>query len=202
MKYSFIKKIQQINITRANIQDLQDWVNILYNSLKDTYSGYISSEYMDDNYNIKQLQSNFLQDLSIENSSTELYMLKINSEAVGILKIGKPIKYYSDGHNYYKDDVDDVGEIKSLHIRRDFQSQGIGSQAIAFAENRLRRLGYSESSIWVKMQNTNAINFYTNRGYVKTNYINPNTKDKAPSVIMEKKLRILAQENEDKEKTI
>lgn len=202
MKYSFIKKIQQINITRANIQDLQDWVNILYNSLKDTYSGYISSEYMDDNYNIKQLQSNFLQDLSIENSSTELYMLKINSEAVGILKIGKPIKYYSDGHNYYKDDVDDVGEIKSLHIRRDFQSQGIGSQAIAFAENRLRRLRYSESSIWVKMQNTNAINFYTNRGYVKTNYINPNTKDKAPSVIMEKKLRILAQENEDKEKTI
>lgn len=40
------------------------------------------------------------------------------------------------------------------------------------------------------MQNTKAINFYVSRGYQKTNYINPNTNDKAPSIVMEKQLRI------------
>ena len=72
----------------------------------------------------------------------------------------------------------------------DYQGKGVGSQAIFFAENRLKELNYQKSSIWVKMQNTKAINFYVSRGYQKTNYINPNTNDKAPSIVMEKQLRI------------
>ena len=197
---NFLKKVPKINIEKANFQDIDDWVNILHQSLINTYAGYISSKYMSDNYNVEQLRTRFLQDLSTEDSNTELYMLRLNEHTVGILKIGKPIKYYSDGHNYYKDDIEEVGEIKSLHIHRNYQGQGIGSQAIYFAENRLRQLNYNECSIWVKMQNTNAINFYSKCGYIKTNYINPNTNDKAPSVIMEKTLQVLAK-NEQLENT-
>lgn len=188
----FIKQIPQINIEQATLEDVDDWVCILYQSLQDTYSGYISSEYIK---NKEQLREDFLRDLDIGNVATESYMLKLNGHSVGVLKIGKPIRYYSDGHNYYKDNLDDVGEIKSLHINKDYQGHGIGSQAMCFAENRLRQLGYNESSIWVKMQNSNAINFYSKCGYNKTNYINLNTKDKAPSMIMEKKLRILTRDN-------
>ena len=188
----FIKQISQISIEQATLEDVDDWVRILHQSLQDTYLGYISSEYIK---NKEQLKEDFFNDL--KNVSTELYMLKHNGQSTGILKIGKPTRYYSDGHNYYKDNLEGVGEIKALHINKHYQGQGIGSQAMCFAENRLRQLGYNESSIWVKMQNSNAINFYSKYGYNKTNYINLNTKDKAPSMIMEKKLKILNKETKN-----
>lgn len=183
-------KVPQIRIKRATIQDASDWASILQQSLKETYGKCDS---------IENLESDFFRDVNMVNSSTELYMLKIDGNSVGILKIGQPIKYYSDGHNYYKDNIDDVGEIKSLHVKKDFQGKGIGTQAIIFAENRLRELDYNESSIWVKMQNTNAINFYIKCGYSKTDYINPNTNDKLPSMVMEKKLRILVKDRKNKD---
>ena len=127
-------------------------------------------------------------------------MLTVDGTSIGILKIGKPIKYYSDGNNYYRDDIDGIGEIKSLHIMSEYQGKGIGSQAIFFAENRLKELNYQKSSIWVKMQNSKAIDFYVSRGYQKTNYINPNTNDKAPSMVMEKSLRVKLKEDNHQER--
>ena len=84
----------------------------------------------------------------------ELYILMISGVPVGILKIGKPIRYYTDGNNYYRDDIDGIGEIKSLHIKKEYQGRGIGSIAISFAENRLRELNYTISHLWVKKQKT------------------------------------------------
>ena len=101
----------------------------------------------------------------------------IDEVIVGILKIGKPIRYYTDGNNYYRVDIDGIGEIKSLHIKKEYQGRGIGSLAITFAENRLRELNYTISHLWVKQQNTKAIEFYKHMGYLETTYVNPNTND-------------------------
>lgn len=187
---NFVKKILPVKIRRATEEDVNDWAEILHQSSENIYSQYVSRDYMDNNYNIEKLKENFLEEVNKSNGNSELYMLTVDGTSIGILKIGKPIKYYSDGNNYYRDDIDGIGEIKSLHIMSDYQGKGVGSQAIFFAENRLKELNYQKSSIWVKMQNTKAINFYVSRGYQKTNYINPNTNDKAPSIVMEKQLRI------------
>lgn len=191
----WIKKIQQVTIRRANEKDVDDWAEILHQSSEAIYSEYVSREYMNSNYSIERLKKNFLEEINQQNGSSELYMLILNGIPVGILKIGKPIKFYTDGNNYYRDDIEGIGEIKSLHIKSENQGQGIGSQAITFAENRLKQLNYEKSSIWVKMQNVKAINFYISRGYQKTNYVNPNTNDKAPSMVMEKELRIKLKEH-------
>lgn len=192
----FIKKILTIKVRRANEKDVNDWAEILHQSSEEIYSQYVSRDYINNNYNEKRLKENFLQEINQSDSNSELYMLMLNDIPAGILKIGKPIKYYTDGKNYYRDDIEGIGEIKSLHIKKQYQGHGIGSQAICFAEDRLKELNYKKSSIWVKMQNVKAIDFYISRGYQKTDFINPNTNDKAPSIVMEKQLRI--KEKEDK----
>lgn len=196
---NFVKEILPVKIRRASESDANDWAEILHQSSEAIYSQYVSRDYMDNNYNVEKLKENFLQEVNKTNGNSELYMLTLGEVPVGILKIGKPIKYYTDGKNYYRDDIEGIGEIKSLHIKSEYQGKGIGSQAIFFAENRLKELEYNKSSIWVKMQNSKAINFYISRGYQKTNYINPNTNDKAPSMVMEKTLRIKSKEDKSEE---
>ncbi len=197
---NFVKKILPVKIRRATEGDVNDWAEILHQSSENIYSQYVSRDYMDNNYNIEKLKENFLEEVNKSNGNSELYMLTVDGTSIGILKIGKPIKYYSDGNNYYRDDIDGIGEIKSLHIMSEYQGKGIGSQAIFFAENRLKELNYQKSSIWVKMQNSKAIDFYVSRGYQKTNYINPNTNDKAPSMVMEKSLRVKLKEDNHQER--
>lgn len=197
---NFVKKILPVKIRRATEEDVNDWAEILHQSSENIYSQYVSRDYMDNNYNIEKLKENFLEEVNKSNGNSELYMLTVDGTSIGILKIGKPIKYYSDGNNYYRDDIDGIGEIKSLHIMSEYQGKGIGSQAIFFAENRLKELNYQKSSIWVKMQNAKAIDFYVSRGYQKTNYINPNTNDKAPSMVMEKSLRVKLKEDNHQER--
>lgn len=197
---NFVKKILPVKIRRATEEDVNDWAEILHQSSENIYSQYVSRDYMDNNYNIEKLKENFLEEVNKSNGNSELYMLTVDGTSIGILKIGKPIKYYSDGNNYYRDDIDGIGEIKSLHIMSEYQGKGIGSQAIFFAENRLKELNYQKSSIWVKMQNSKAIDFYVSRGYQKTNYINPNTNDKAPSMVMEKSLRVKLKEDNHQER--
>lgn len=196
---NFVKEILPVKIRRASESDANDWAEILHQSSEAIYSQYVSRDYMDNNYNVEKLKENFLQEVNKTNGNSELYMLTLGEVPVGILKIGKPIKYYTDGKNYYRDDIEGIGEIKSLHIKSEYQGKGIGSQAIFFAENRLKELEYNKSSIWVKMQNSKDINFYISRGYQKTNYINPNTNDKAPSMVMEKTLRIKSKEDKSEE---
>lgn len=190
----FNKNRLKVEIRKASQKDVYDWSEILHQSLEATYAQYVSRDYRNSNYHVERLKENFLQEVSQNNTDSELYMLIVNGVSVGILKLGKPVKYYTDGTNYYRDNIEGIGEIKSLHIKSEYQGQGIGSQAISFAESRLKELNYERSSIWVKIQNTKAIKFYSSRGYQRTNYINPNTNDKAPSMVMEKMLAICGED--------
>ena len=178
-------------IRKATKDDADAWAEILHTSTMQTYSQIMSSDYIAKNYNILALKEQFLRELvACENGDTtrEHYIINCNGMPAGILKIGQPIARYSDGNNYYRDDINGFGEIKSLHIAEKFRRSGVGTQAIQFAENRLRELGYNVSHIWVKQGNPDAIEFYKHLGYEVTPYVNPNTNDKAPSVVMEKAL--------------
>ena len=178
-------------IRKATKDDADAWAEILHTSTMQTYSQIMSSEYIAQHYNVLALKEQFLRELvACENgdNSREHYIICCNGEPAGILKLGQPVAKYSDGNNYYRDDINGFGEIKSLHIAEKFRRSGVGTQAIQFAENRLRELGYNVSHIWVKQGNPDAIEFYKHLGYEITPYVNPNTNDKAPSVVMEKAL--------------
>ncbi len=111
-----IKKILSIKIRKANEKDVNDWAEILHQSSELIYSQYVSRDYMNNNYNVEQLKENFLKEVNQNNGDSELYMLILNDIPVGILKLGQPIKYYTDRNNYYRADIEGIGEIKSLHI--------------------------------------------------------------------------------------
>ena len=179
-------------IRKARIDDANDWSDILYNSIKNTYTRFENvSESILDFYNRDRLKTQFLEDIiscNSENSKIELYMIVLDGDSVGILKIGEPIKVYVDGHNYYRENIDGIGEIKTLHIKEEFRGKGIGSRAIDFAENRLKELNFRMFHIWVKKPNKNAIDFYKKMGFTETNFINPNTSDKIPSIVLEKEI--------------
>lgn len=168
-----------INIRLAKPSDAKSYANILNNSWKDTYQEYISIEHIDNEFNIERLTQSFSE--YIINDDFELYMIEYNEKIVGIIELGK----YEDK---YKEDMNGIGEIRSLHIKQDFQKLGIGTKAISFAINRLKELGYKECCLWVKKQNKNAIEFYLKNGFVKTEYSCEETVDGAPSFVMERDL--------------
>ncbi len=170
-----------ITIRRANFKDAKDYAIILNTSWKDTYGSYISYKHIDKEFNIDDLIKGFKQHLN--DLHLELYMIEYDEKVVGIVELGKP-----DIDDVYKNDMDGIGELRSFYIMKDYHNLGIGSKVEAFACKRLKELGYKICCIWVKKQNHNAIKFYKNRGFIKTQYTCEETSDGAPSFVMEKDL--------------
>lgn len=168
-----------INFRLADKSDAYSYAHILNQSWKDTYGKYISYEHIDYEFNIDKLINNF--DSYIKNTDFELYMIEYNNEIVGVLELGCP-------DENYKENMEGIGELRTIHIKKDFQGLGIGTKAEEFTCNRLKELGYKFCCLWVKKQNTKAINFHEKNGYIKTHYTCDNPSDKAPSFIMEKLL--------------
>lgn len=168
-----------INFRIAGKDDAYAYAHILNQSWKDTYGEYISFEHIDNEFNIEKLINNF--DNYIKNTDFELYMIEYNNEIVGVLELGCP-------DENYKENMEGIGELRTLHIKKDFQSLGIGTKAEEFVCNRLKEFGYKFCCLWVKKENTKAINFHEKNGFSKTNYVCEETIDGAPSFVMEKVL--------------
>lgn len=164
----------------AQKEDASIYAHILNQSWKDTYGEYISIEHIDDEFNIEKLIQNFEGYINKEES--ELYMIEYENNIVGILELGIP-------EEDYKDNMMGIGEWRTLHIKKEFHSLGIGTIAERFACNRLKELGYTTCCLWVKKQNEKAIQFHTKNGFIKTDYTCENPSDGAPSFIMEKILK-------------
>lgn len=168
-----------ISFKKATIEDASDYANILNQSWKDTYGEYITYEHIDDEFNIDKLIRGFGE--YIANPDYDLYMISKDGKKIGILELG----HYDE---QYKNDMSGVGEIRTLHIKKEYHSQGIGSTAFSFAEKELIKRGYTTICLWVKKQNTKAIDMYKRRGYRITSHTCENPSDGAPSMIMEKVL--------------
>ena len=169
-----------ILIKKATIKDASDYAYILNRSWKDTYGEYISYEHIDDEFNIEKLIDNFSE--YICNHNFDLYMISVDGKNIGIIEIGS----YEDK---YKDNMEGIGEIRSFHIKQEFQNQGIGSEVLKFAVDELKKMGYRKICLWVKKQNTKAIKFYEKHGFKKTVYDCEETIDGAPSMVMEKSIK-------------
>lgn len=168
-----------LEIRKATIDDAYEYAHILNKSWKDTYGEYVSIEHIDEEFNIEKLISGF-EDY-INNNDFDLYMLIMNKKVVGILEFGT----YED---QYKEDMSGIGEIRTLHIKKEYQNKGIGKEAFGFAIDNLKKQGYKTLCLWVKKQNTRAIKMYEKFGFKKTIYDLEETVDGAPSMVMEKEI--------------
>ena len=168
-----------VNFKLAQKEDASIYAHILNQSWKDTYGEYISIEHIDEEFNIEKLIQHFEE--YIKNKDTELYMIEYKNNIVGILELGTP-------EENYKDNMRGIGEWRTLHIKKEFHSLGIGTIAERFTCNRLKELGYKTCCLWVKKQNEKAIQFHRKNGFTKTDYTCEETVDGAPSFVMEKVL--------------
>ena len=150
-----------IKISKATLNDAFDYANILNKSWKDTYGEYVSYEHIDDEFNIDKLIEDFPN--YIENHDFDLYMISLDGTNVGLIEIG----IYEDA---YKENMEDIGEIRSFHIKKEYQGQGIGTRALEFAINELKKKKYKTICLWVKKKNIKAIKFYEKFGFEKTIY--------------------------------
>lgn len=175
-----------IQFRRAVSGDAENYAHILNQSWKDTYGEYVSIEHIDEEFNIEKLIENFEE--YIKNKDMELYMIEYKDHIVGILELGTP-------EEDYKENMKGIGEWRTLHIKKEFHSLGIGTIAEQFACSRLKELGYKICCLWVKKQNEKAIRFHLKNRFKKTNYTCENPSDGAPSFIMEKVLEEELYEN-------
>ena len=144
-----------VTIVKATPEDAEDYANILNKSWKDTYGEYITYEHIDDEFNVEKLIKGFPE--YIKNPDYDLYMIKQDGKNVGIVELG----HYDEA---YKEDMTGIGEIRTLHISKPYQGQGIGRTVLHFA----------------------FIAIYEKYGFFKTIYDCTETGDGAPSMIMEK----------------
>lgn len=165
-----------ILIRKSTVEDAKDYANIINKSWKDTYGDYISYEHIDDEFNVEKLISEFPK--YINSKDYTVYIISSDGKNVGIIELG----IYEDK---YKEDMTGIGEIRSFHIKKEFQGQGIGSKVIEFAKNELKERGYKTICLWVKKQNHKAIKFYEKFGFKRTIYDLEETIDGAPSMVME-----------------
>ena len=58
-----------------------------------------------------------------------------------------------------------IGEIHALYVAPERWGRGVGSALIAFAEQRLRELGFDQAIVWAYERNGRALRFYEGCGY-------------------------------------
>lgn len=166
-----------INFRKAQIKDAETYVDILINSRKETYENFKKGIDLNKAYKKEEIIKAFLE--TLKNKNVHAYMIEYKNEIAGILEFGEPIS-----KNLYQDDMNGYGEIRTLHIKKEFQRLGIGKLAIEFALEQCKK--YKYIFVWTKKENQNAIDFYEKQGFqYKTS--SEKRSDGIPSIVMERR---------------
>jgi len=91
----------------------------------------------------------------IDDNTTE-YAIQSGGKIIGIMGIA--VSRDEDADNA-------ICELKSIYLHPDHFRQGIGTQAMAFAFEKARKLGKSVMTLWVFAENDNSIKFYEKCGF-------------------------------------
>ena len=144
-------------LTEKDYDIVIDIININW---KKTYSNYVSPLLLNEDGCKKradELRHDFQSKLLSE------YVWEEQGQVLALLSIGDTA------------DTDKKGtfEIWRVYVKPEAQGRNIGSQCLAFAEQKAKKRGYQEIIIWAFQENTKAILFYQKHGYVidKSEYL-------------------------------
>ncbi|MEN8908276.1 MAG: GNAT family N-acetyltransferase [Clostridiales bacterium] len=143
-------------IRKANIEDVEEIVDINIRVWKTTYNGIINNDYLLDREKDKAKKI-----LKMKNSfkSNKIYrcVSLYNNKIVGFI-------IYGELNNIDKYKFRNTGEIYALYILKDYQRMGLGRNLVKYAINDLVKLKkYNKMVIWSLDENPN-INFYLKLG--------------------------------------
>lgn len=166
---------------KAEKVDAKTYVDLFIHSKKETYAGFAKKKNIDINkvYDRDKMIHSFLENLKDEEIHT--YIIEYQNKVAGILEFGKPDKV-----NIYKEGMKNYGELRTLHIKNEYQNLKIGSCAMEFMLNKSKK--YKNFFLWTKKDNRKAIEFYKKHGFVENGYHCEDSSDGIPSLVMERSL--------------
>jgi GNAT superfamily N-acetyltransferase len=141
----------QVKFQPAQVADAQLLAHLRKEIREDTYRGIYPNEILDA-YDIQTNAEGFLS--QIKSLEQQIFLMKIEGEAIGYLGIGKPVYWYPE-------DADrDELFLNSLYICKPFWRRGIGKVAMQFAFQIGRSQRKQKLYNNCNLHNTNAIKFY------------------------------------------
>lgn len=141
-------------IRLLELKDMKTVCDIVNDSWKSIYKGYINPELLTDREcagRANEIESDFLSGRLLN------YVYEINGRVVALLSIGDT------------EDNDKTGafEIWHIYILKSMRGKGIGKELLVFAEQQAVKMGYNEIVIWAFLENINALTFYKKYGYLE-----------------------------------
>lgn len=136
---------------KTTINDAYDIEYVAAHSWKETYSGYMPREYLENR--IATINDKIERAKNLLKSTNTYYVAEVNNKVVGIL--------------HYKESIDekykDYGYLESLYVLKDYQGLGIGKELFKIAIKAFIDLGYDNMYLEC-LQGNDAINFYKKYG--------------------------------------
>lgn len=144
----------KFKIREATKEDAYGVEYVAAHSWKETYSGLLSDEYLNnrvnkiDNNNIERINKTkeYLSKVS------NYYVLIVNEKIIGIL-------YVTDNLDNYKD----YGHMDALYILKEYQGYGLGKELFNFGIKRLIDMGYNKMQLEC-MKGNKILSFYQKYG--------------------------------------
>lgn len=145
-----------MTITKINPRDAEILQKISVETFTETFSSDNDEaefqNYLGEKLSLKQLKS------ELENPNSEFYLLKINEEAAGYLKLN-----FKDAQSENQDE--NAMEIERIYVVNKFQRQKFGQLLLGKAVEigKKKNAPYIWLGVWEK--NEKAINFYRKNGF-------------------------------------
>jgi len=98
-----------------------------------------------------------LEKLLSDNSLGRVWLIHLRGEAIGYIVLTLSYSLEYGGRDAFIDEV---------YVRADHRGRGVGTSALAFAENACRSLGVRALHLEVERANTNAHSLYRKVGFV------------------------------------
>ena len=138
-----------IVIRKATPLDIDSVARLHVNSWKDTYSGIVSDEHINNMINnidkrIGRMKNEF--------NLRTMVVATINDKIVGFAE-------YIDS-NKYSSDYDVDCELCGLYIDKDYKGKGIGTKLFNYVADSFASMGKEKMIVWCLERNTPAIKFY------------------------------------------
>ncbi|NOU93551.1 GNAT family N-acetyltransferase [Paenibacillus sp. LMG 31456] len=146
--------MSEVEIRCAHYKDWKALALVHSESYRSAYRGIIPDDYLDE---FTAAKREIYYQKALTEGTEKIALLIVDSKAVGCMIVGKS----------RDDDLDDTyGEIEAIYLLVEHRGNGLGKMFLNWGIDRLKELGYSNTSLWVLKENRNAIIFYERLGFV------------------------------------
>ncbi len=140
-----------LQFTLATYADLWDMVKIHTAAWERAYGGFMDGDFI----RRKNLTRRAKWEGILSEPQSKHYIIRNNGTAVGMVSVDLP-REGDDGKTY---------EIFGLYLLPEHEGKGYGREAVSFAEEKIRSMGYETAALWVLEPNWNARGFWERLGY-------------------------------------